>query len=880
MKPISVRFRCFGPYRKEMFVDFEELEKKGLFLICGETGAGKTTILDAICYALYGKSSGGLRGDLSVMRCKLAEQTEETLVEFIFEVNKKRYCFTRTLRFGRKNLIDEHNCKVWKEGEFIPIFENPGIKNVNQKAEEIVGLSYEQFRQVIILPQGQFEKLLVSDSAEKEKILVSLFRAEKWQFIAEELYERVAEEDKRLKAEYQEIASRLSDYHCQNISELEQLSKERTVQLEDLVTRLADTAKGVKEKKAIFENALLMNEQFLELEKRKKSYEQMEQKREQMTALREKLQKSDEADTLKKEYDTYKEAVEKQRLVQRQRSVCEEQLQNATEMFAKVKAKKQALEERKPGYEKGVRQVLVLENAREAYNALERKSAELRETKKLYTKRRESCDRDQKAYEQAHKNWLLTMEHEKQKIAAYTTAQQIYLSGISGILAEQLEEGKACPVCGSTSHPRPAELLGEKVTEKELEQCQREMARAMKEVSEAAKRRNEAEESYRVSSESMKEAEQNYLTCHTSYEEALAGRMEGIETVSQLETRIQELRAQIAKYEELEVRLQNSLNESSSKAQSAKQMLDQKQEEYLEVQELRKKAEENWNEKLTDSPFKSTTEFEQSLLPLSEKNKQKNQLIAYETNLSVAEASWKELAERLSEYEKPEMSRLKLELEQAEGEQKEREKERILAQQYLEGIQQLLENLSKRKEQYEAQRIRVDEDLEFANRLRGRSGISLQRYVLGVMLSSITVEANRLLKNVHKGRYQLYRTDAISGSGRKGGLELEVLDTQNNERRSVTTLSGGEKFLVALSLAIGLSTVVQAQGKGMKLGAMFIDEGFGSLDEHSIYDALEVLQGIQKASGLVGIISHVELLREVIPSKIEVKKSKDGSWFS
>jgi exonuclease SbcC len=148
------------------------------------------------------------------------------------------------------------------------------------------------------------------------------------------------------------------------------------------------------------------------------------------------------------------------------------------------------------------------------------------------------------------------------------------------------------------------------------------------------------------------------------------------------------------------------------------------------------------------------------------------------------------------------------------------------------------------------------------------------------MLTSVTAEANRLLSGVYGGRYRLYRTDEISGRSRKGGLELEVQDNQTGQRRSVTTLSGGEKFLVALSLAIGLSTVVQAQGHGMQLEAMFVDEGFGSLDRESVADALEVLQGISRSSGIVGIISHVDQLAETIPSKIRITKGKDGSRCS
>jgi len=186
-------------------------------------------------------------------------------------------------------------------------------------------------------------------------------------------------------------------------------------------------------------------------------------------------------------------------------------------------------------------------------------------------------------------------------------------------------------------------------------------------------------------------------------------------------------------------------------------------------------------------------------------------------------------------------------------------------------------DLEKRQKAYEAARSKTDGDLDFARRLRGDKGVSLQRYVLGVMLTAITIQANRLLEGVCGGRYRLYRTDQVAGRSHKSGLELEVLDNLMGQRRSVTTLSGGEKFLVALSLAIGLSTVVQAQGSGLRLEAMFVDEGFGSLDREAIHDALEVLQGIGGRTGLVGIISHVEALAEAIPAKIEIHKGKNGS---
>ena len=192
-------------------------------------------------------------------------------------------------------------------------------------------------------------------------------------------------------------------------------------------------------------------------------------------------------------------------------------------------------------------------------------------------------------------------------------------------------------------------------------------------------------------------------------------------------------------------------------------------------------------------------------------------------------------------------------------------------------MQNDLQVLTNKLQSCALERIQTDADLEFAERLRGSRGLSLQRYVLGVMLSSIAAEANRLLQTVYGGRYQLFRSQELGDRRQKSGLDLEVLDHTNGQRRSVKTLSGGEQFLVALSLAIGLSTVVQSQGSGIRMEAMFIDEGFGSLDRDAIQDALEILDGIRKGSGLVGIISHVDQLAESIPAKIEVRKGTHGS---
>lgn len=877
MKPVSVRFKCFGPYKEEMFVDFEKLEKDGLFLICGETGSGKTTILDAICYALYGKSSGGNRGDLSVMRCKLAGPTDETVVEFIFETNGNRYRFVRSLRFGRKNLMDFHNCMVLEGENYVPLFENPKLKNVNQKAEELVGLNYEQFRQVIILPQGQFEKLLISDSVEKEKILVSLFQAEKWQNIAEEMYRRVAEKDRCLREEIADIKSRLSDYDCNTMEELETLVQSEEVRLKELEKMVKSSEQQEAAQKERYEEAVRVQEQITELKKRESRVENLNQQKEKMQKLQELLTKSDLADEIKEDYEAFCGAKNALAEVIQKEKQSQERMRESEEFLIRTEQKRVAHEAGKAAYEEGVRRLVVLENAETLYTVLEQKKGEVRQALQEDQSSRKQVEKAKADYDRRHQCWIKKMEVQREKMNQYTSAQNMYLEGISGTLAENLKEGVPCPVCGSPEHPHPAKHAGKIVTESQLDIYNQEMLQANHDVERAAQDRADAERTYQKRQVEAEDARQKAVTLKTAYEEMLRQKIEGIDTAEELADKTKDLQVRIEKYKELTVRFQHILLEARSNVKACEEAVKQFARERMTAKEDLDEKSKRWENCYRQIGFASETEFKASLIQAEEKNRQREVVIRFQTELETATKAWKEQKMEVPEAYTWNVLEEKEKLNEQTENQKKISKEWILKQQFLDKMQKDLQNFSKRKESYDVQREKVDADLEFANRLRGRTGISLQRYVLGVMLSSITTEANRLLKNVHSGRYQLYRTDSIAGSGHKGGLELEVLDAQSNERRSVITLSGGEKFLVALSLAIGLSTVVQARGNGMRLGAMFIDEGFGSLDQNSIYDALEILQGIQKANGLVGIISHVDLLSDVIPSKIEVHKSKNGS---
>jgi len=877
MKPVSLRFQCFGPYVQEQFIDFQELEKNGLFLICGETGAGKTTILDAICYALYGRSSGGLRGDISVMRCKLARQDEETRVEYVFDCGGERYQFTRNLKYGRKNLNDSHNCLIWKEGRFVPIFENPKATNVNKKAEELIGLSYDQFRQVIILPQGQFEKLLVSNSEEKEKILVSLFHADRWQRIAEEIYRRVSERDKALNQEKLRISTKLAEYGCETGSQLEEKREAAAGEVELRTENANRIAREMTAAQTNWEQALLANREFEALEKQKQLVLDLEKKQSFYASEEAVLVLAEAAEAIRPQYLACREAKNRKFRAEGNLTEAQRKRQNAQKELETARLQKDTHAERESADKENRQQLLRLENAREVYRSLSEKQENLLTARKAEERARKAFAGAEKQFGDRDADWRRAVQIQEAAIAAWQQAQQGYLLGIGGILAEHLEEGQPCPVCGSREHPAPARVAQGHISEAVLEQKTDAMNDANTAAARALQKRTQAETARKKAEEAFHQARQTAAVAQSAYENALAGKIAGIDSENALEKTIRDLRAAVDSYARRGEEIEETLAACRG-TDAAAQAAQQQAAEELTAQEAGCAAQlALWEEALAESGLETEDRFQAADMDPKQRQKRKEALLRYRGDYERARQTLTEQETLLAGKMAPDLQGIREILDQTEQKSREAASGLALAKSRLEAMDADLQDLGKRLTRYEAEREAVNNDMDFANRLRGRSGVSLQRYVLGVMLTSVTAEANRLLANVYSGRYRLYRTDQIAGSARKGGLELEVYDSQNDQRRSVTTLSGGEKFLVALSLAIGLSTVVQAQGGGIRLEAMFIDEGFGSLDREAIGDALEVLQGIRRTAGTVGIISHVEALAESIPAKIEIVKGSRGS---
>lgn len=883
MKPVSVRFQCFGPYMEEQYVNFENLESNGIFLICGETGAGKTTILDAMCYALYGKSSGGLRGGLEVMRCALAGSDDDTFVEFIFDTNGKRYRFTRSLKYKTeknkksRNLNDYHNCMELDGDREIPIVEKEQDRYVTQKAEELIGLTYDQFRQVIILPQGQFERLLVSDSEHKEEILVSLFHAQRWQRIADEVFERVSQRDKELKEARRTMDDRLRQYGCQNLGELKEKNQEQKEALEALLLQTQEAEQLLEQAKQEKEQALLENQAFQELKKRELRLSSLMGKERFYETEQALLTDADQAQAIRPQYLEYEAACT---AAQRARLSAQNADKNQQEKVRNLQSVQNAQEihlQEKSAMDEKRQLILKLDNAKDAYAKLELcKSAVLQAEQAESAREKEQLQAQKDA---ARCTGLLeqAMQRQNEAMQHYQDLQQKYLRGIGGELAQTLKAGQPCPVCGSREHPAPAGQEPSHVTEQMLNKALKEMNTSGEAVSLALNQKNQAEQNMHNANAALSEARRTADMARGEYQQALSQRLPGIETEIQRSKLLKELRLQVQQYETKEQDLQRSLTEAMGAEVAARDLAKKAASDLEEADALKTRKQQLWEQALAQSGLETRERYLAADMAPEEKQRRSNALAQFRADLANASQAVQEQRAGLSGKTAPDVAAVGARLTDAENTHRKCVTAQTLAAKQLEDMGKDYRQLEQRLGQYEIQRVAVDGDLAFARRLRGDSGISLQRYVLGVMMTSVTVEANRLLANVYRGRYRLFRTDETAGRRRKAGLELEVYDSHTNQRRSVTTLSGGEKFLVSLSLAIGLSTVVQAQGGGIRLEAMFIDEGFGSLDRESVTDALEVLQGIRRGSGIVGIISHVEQLAEVIPTRLEITKGKHGS---
>ena len=879
MKPISLEISAFGPYSGREYIDFNRLADGGLFLICGETGSGKTMLLDAISFALFGKSTGDNRNDLTALRSNRCAFEATTLVSFVFEQDGKVYKFERRLERKRKNLsASAAALRMDDEGIFVPLYENAKEKEVNKKAEELIGFSYEQFRQIIVLPQGQFEKFLVADPDEKEQILSNIFGASYWENVAENFYQIAEKNRKDLEETKQAIAMRLEQTGCKDrdsLSEYIDKLREKLSILEaehDKKDHKAELQEIERQKKTVLD--------YKELDSRVKKLNELELKKEEIRA-KEKLKIfAEAAEGFRNQVKELEEA--KNAVTARELSIktIGADIEKSEKLQKKSEEALSRHQDKSDEYEQKKTLKTKLESKREKYAAIDKIETELKEKTDIYSKLSKKETEAKSAYDAEAAKAIHAKQEYDQAKERHAVLLDKYHAGIYGDIAARLTEGAACPVCGSCEHPHLAERSEDAVSKEDTDRAKEAEDKAyhtMGELDKAAKIKQQLYEDVK-NKRSDAEAKRNIAEerLETVKEELIVNIANGTE----LEHKIEKLEAEISEYNEKEGELKKVLEDAKIKLGKEKSRQETLTAEYRTELDKADKLEQKLQADMAASEFTDIEDIKKNLLEKTRISQLNKEIADFYANINSANKLIFEKQSEIGNAARPDEAALKDREEKLRSENDSYIKEHTSIANSIDNLSEALNKIDELSGNFTERLVQADDDLSFAKRLRGDTGVGLHRYVLGIMFGSVIAAANKMLENVHGGRYRLCRTDDKLAGKNKRGLGLKVYDSfsETGEARDVSTLSGGEKFLVSLALSIGVSSA--ASGSGAKIEAMFIDEGFGTLDDSSVHDALEIIGSIRRSNGLVGIISHVQVLRDNIPNKLVVNKSREGSTVS
>lgn len=885
MKPVSLRLKNFGPFTGEQFIDFAKLEKSGLFLIYGNTGSGKTSLLDAICCALYCSSSNGVRyagggkTGFEKMRCQQAKDSEPTYVEYIFDNNDRRYRFYRELRLNRGgvNFNYDHFCGEYNGADFVPLDSNLTMEKVNAFAEKIIGLTADQFRQVVILPQGKFEELLTSDSKSKEAILSGIFDVEKWDRIVGWINRKVTEDSRNLDSERRSMDEKLGSYECASLFGLLEKSEAEAERLEEKKAEEANLKKEVEKlekQKTEFERD---DEKFSELDNRKKKYNQLVKEKENAGEEAALLDRADEAEKIRPLFEKYAESKKKENEAGLKHENAKKASSASEARLDTVTKKKEAHIAGKAENEKKSALLTTYGNAVETYKEINIKKTAFEKAEKECSVVNERFEAAEKAHtDKTEKCNLLKAEFDEADEKLHLL-RRAYDENIGSALAEKLEEGKPCPVCGSTVHPAPAKSTGKVVTKEEVDSAERVRNKANERYKAAQDEVSALKDNTDKIREEKAKAEAAKAEAAAEYKSVLKGTFEDIPTLEELNRRIEKLRKEIEDYNNLTKSLDD---EYTSAVSGHKANLELEKDSANERKKAAEKASddlEKWQSALEKSPFETEEAFASSVMDPEDIKQRRQALTTLDANYKAAEEAVREQEKLLEGRERPDIG---LHSEKLTAKRKELDalrKDNTLLGKAVEDMKKAYKELTRREERWAADSERNGREKQFYNLIYGKDGIGIKRYVLGVMLDLVTNRANEMLGSIYGGRYRIRRSSEKTGRERIAGLSFEIEDLQCGKCRNSSDISGGEKFLVSLSLAIGLSDVVRARGGGINLEAIFIDEGFGTLDKECLNDAMFVLQAVRERNGMVGVISHVDELAENIPARIETTKSENGN---
>lgn len=913
MRPLKLTISAFGPYAGKEVLDLDKLGENGLYLITGTTGAGKTSIFDAITYALYDRPSGDIRDD-SMLRSKYAEADTETFVELEFICKDKVYAVRRNPEYLRPKSRGDGFTKQsagaqlrYPDGKIV----DKSKKEVNRAIEEIIGVDCKQFLQIAMIAQGDFRKVLLADTEERKKIFRQIFKTHKY----EVLQNKIKEDALRLDREFQEVKNAIVHYSegisCEAESEeyalaLQakngELSSQETL---ELLSRLLNADKA--ENKRLEEEYSKLNaylggviEKIAKATEHKNNQEKYENKRAELP------RKTQAFQIAKEELDALKTNGRKAEILNAEIALLTKELPEYTRL--------NALEKDLFAIETNCADIQTQQKKLTAEIKLQEvKVEELKEEQKLLSAAGENCaklenEQDKLAQEKkrvnelkdsmyAHYNLRNDLEKERQIYkkdqdeaerlnAEYMDLNRRFLDGQAGIMASLLSDGKPCPVCGATTHPRLAKISVDVPTEVSLKAAKQEADNAL----ENAKKQSEKCAAMQGELKNLREFVEKQIV--------LLFPSESVETVGacikprliSIEESLTAICLEIRK-EKQNILQKERLEKSIPAAEDCLKTAEEKERNcILKLSELQTNAKglatqiEDLKAKLS---YSSLLQAEDALSAL------KKQKIDMENAVKQAEENFQNAKDDLSKLQSEiatlaEVTTTVCDVNlYAEEETRAQlndkiklistRKEDVVARIQANGACEAnIQRAVKNSTELEAQVRWMSTLSKTANgALSGQEKISFETYIQMSYFDRILRRANIRLQKMTGGQYDLVRREnSLNQQRGQVGLDIDVLDHYNGSTRPVNSLSGGEQFKASLALALGLSDEIQSSAGGVRLDTMFVDEGFGSLDGESLQLAVSTLQDLTEGNRLVGIISHVEELKNKIDKQIIVEKAK------
>ena len=1034
MRPIKLTISAFGPYASKQVIDFEELKGRNIFVISGKTGAGKTTIFDAISYALYGEASGESR-ETDSLRSHFADDNTETYVELEFELRGEKYTVNRVPKQKKKKARGEGYTEksadatlTLPDGKVIT-----KVKNVTDKIIEILGITREQFKQIVMLAQGEFKKLLLADSVEREGIFRKIFNTYDFEKIQAELKDKAANLSKNRTKSKHEMEINLKNIKGEHDIVIDEYVDFPLVieKLKDLLERDNNIYKTLNEEgkevdnnlqvknqeKAIIEtnNNLLKEKEIItkaleELLSKEDEYKnksktiidgknakEVKYIEDNLIETTKKLTKREEdynlslknIDSLKlkqeeankllqieesKECDREKLSVEINNLNKLEEKIIELDSLNNKVMHLKQSAensklqiinnKKETEELKKSKEEKELqlKDIATLETKKvELESDIKAKNKTLDEVRELFKVIRSFQNTYIEHNNKAKEYKEFEVEYKKVK-ENYEKMDDLYKKEQAGILASKLQENEPCPVCGSTNHPNKATIKENlkiptkeelKVAKENLDKLEKEnlekinnlttlnsnkttyleqvnnhlsmlsatlnidktfnsetakvvknLGTELKSVIDKLKDEllkvidkislkekiekelnlitttiNEREQSLIK----LEECEKNYTTELTQnitkideYKKEIPENITDLKTLNNLiEVKTKELNISKEKLAKLRLENENLAKKLEGENSTSKEI--NKSIEELKLEIANNKA--NFNEAIKEQGFDNIEDYENAKLKISMVESLEKEVENYNSELKLTKAKQEDIINKTKDIVFMDITTIDEEIRSIQNNKKELESKLRELHAIIVGNKTILKNVENLNIEFKE----IEEEYkvlgELADLANGKKApyISFERYILASYFEDIIEAANIRLEKMTGDRFSLIRkTSKSKGAGQKG-LELEIYDNYTDSSRDVSSLSGGESFKASLSLALGLSDIVQSNAGGVSLDTMFVDEGFGTLDPQSLDNAIDSLLELQRGGRLVGIISHVEELKERIDAKLEVTSTSKGS---